>query len=151
MSHSKASPQRLLAAQRRTEAVRLRVAGKTYEFIGETLGISTVRAYQFVTEELQRLGKERAEAAAELTQIELQRLEALHACLWKRAVDDGDLDAIDRLVRIANRRAKLLGLDKPTQQHITGDPAALAALAQQHEQTRQILADPGQTHPRFYR
>jgi hypothetical protein len=41
--------------------------------------------------------------------MELERLEALQLVAWRRA-KDGDLAAIDRLLKIMEQRAKYLGL-----------------------------------------
>lgn len=38
----------------------------------------------------------------------------LLAAIWKEAVEGGDLKAVDRILKIMERRAKLLGLDAPT-------------------------------------
>jgi hypothetical protein len=55
MAHSKNSPRRILAAERRTQALTLRKQGLTYARIAEALGISEPRAHRIVTYELQRL------------------------------------------------------------------------------------------------
>jgi hypothetical protein len=110
MSESRSSPRRFKTAERRTLAVQLRVEGKTFRQIGAAMGFSEQRAHFIVTEELQRLNRERSEAASELQQLESQRLDALHAAVWEKA-QAGDLDAINAVVKLMNRRAKLLGID----------------------------------------
>jgi hypothetical protein len=112
MSESRASARRIKAVQRRTEAVELRVAGLTYREIGERLQCSTAMAHKIVTEELQRLTRERAQAAGTLSQLENERLDRLHTALWPQAAA-GDMDAVNTILRLMNRRAKLLGLDVP--------------------------------------
>jgi hypothetical protein len=138
VAHSQASAQRIEAAQRRTHALQLRVEGKTYEQIGAALNVSTQRAHAIVTEELRRLNQERAEAAAEVTRLECERLDDLHASLWDKAIE-GDLDALDRIIKLMARRARLLGLDviKPAVQ--INVPAA------SQEQTHGIINDPAAT------
>jgi hypothetical protein len=111
VSESKTSPRRILAAERRTKALALRKAGATFADIGRTLGCSEARAHQIITAELQRLNKERAEQAAEVTRLELERLDAMQLSIWQKATD-GDMEAIDRLLKLMARRAALLGLDK---------------------------------------
>lgn len=48
--------------------------------------------------------------AAEVLQLELDRLDALQEAVWVKAID-GDLQAWDRVMRAMERRAKYLGLD----------------------------------------
>jgi hypothetical protein len=112
-SESKASQRRVKAAKRRTEALELRLAGYTYAQIGERLGCSLQRAHRIVTQEFERLTKERTDAAQALVSQELERLERLHRAHWDKALA-GDMEATDRIIKLMNRRAKLLGLDVPT-------------------------------------
>ena len=44
--------------------------------------------------------------------LELARLDVAQRAIWKKVVK-GDLAAIDRLLKIMQRRAKLIGLDAP--------------------------------------
>jgi hypothetical protein len=119
MSESKNSARRIEAAERRTKALELRKAGHTFKAIGQALGCSEQRAHKIVTKELARLNSRRAEQGSEVTRLELERLDALHAALWLRAIK-GDLDAFDRVLRLMQRRAALLGLDAPTKREVAG-------------------------------
>lgn len=103
----------LKALERDMKAVKLRVSGKTYEFIAQLLGYghrgNAVRAIQ------RRLKKMRAECAsdvAELRFLECRRLDVALAAIMRK-VRHGDLQAIDRLLRIQERRAAYEGLDQP--------------------------------------
>jgi hypothetical protein len=111
MSESKTSARRILAAQRRTKALTLRKAGATFQAIGQALGCSEQRAHAIISQELARLNKTRAEEAAAVTRLELERLDALQLGVWQKALD-GDLDCIATVVRLMQRRAALLGLDR---------------------------------------
>jgi hypothetical protein len=119
MPHSKASAVRIRAAERRSEALRLRKGGTTYAQIGRELGVSEQRAHRIVTQELARLNAERAEQAAEVTRLELERLDVLLAGVWAKA-QAGDGPAIDRVLSIMGRRAKLLGIDAPEKRELAG-------------------------------
>jgi hypothetical protein len=119
MPHSKASKTRVQAAKRHVEVLQLRLEGLTFRQIGERLGFSEQRAHQLVTEELARLNAERAEQAAEVTRLELERLDALLAAVWDGA-SRGEVGAIDRVLAIMNRRAKVLGIDAPERRELTG-------------------------------
>lgn len=113
MSQSKASAKKLKAAERRLQAIELRKQGMTYRQIGDVLGCNESRAHQIVTEEMARLNVERAESAALLVRLECERMDALHSTLWPVALA-GDLNAVDRVIKLMARRAKLLGLDAPS-------------------------------------
>jgi len=117
--HSKTSAATIEASERRTEFLNLRIEGKTFAEIGAALGVSPQRAHAVVTEELQKLNAERAEAAAEVTRLELERLDKLLAGVWEQATA-GDGPALDRVLAIMNRRARLLGLDAPRKQELSG-------------------------------
>jgi Sigma-70, region 4 len=109
---SDSSADRLIGAEHRLQALRLRKEGYTYEAIGTRLGISRQRAHQLVTEELAKLRAETPEAAEEVRQLELERLDAMLRILAPK-VKRADLGAIQTVLKIMERRAKLLGLDAP--------------------------------------
>lgn len=89
-------------------ALELRRQGLNYHEIARELKISTNRAYELVQSALTRWMLEPAE---DVRLLELQRLDALLAALWDKAIA-GDLAVVDRVLRIMERRAKLLGLDQ---------------------------------------
>jgi hypothetical protein len=107
---SKTSRFRIARARRGTEALELRLAGHSYAEIGGRMGVSAPRAFKLVSDELARLNGRRAEAAAEVTRVELERLDRLLAAVWPKAVQ-GDLPSMDRVLSIMQRRARLLGID----------------------------------------
>jgi hypothetical protein len=109
---SKTSGQNVKGAENRSKAIALRKEGSTYEEIGKTLSISTQRAHKIVTSELTRIRKETAEETDELRTLELQRLDAMFMVCYRDA-QEGDYPAVDRCLKIMERRAKLLGLDMP--------------------------------------
>jgi predicted DNA-binding protein (UPF0251 family) len=104
------NPIKLKAAERRIKSLRLRQRGLTYAQIGETLGVSSKTAYRDVKKELEKIQKTCAEEAELVREIELRRLDELWSVANVAALN-GDLKAIDRCLRIQERRAKLLGLD----------------------------------------
>ncbi|MEV6313375.1 hypothetical protein AB0M10_32900 [Streptomyces sp. NPDC051840] len=137
-------------AQRDAEAARLRARGHTYQQIADELGwANRGDAHHAVQRALQATVRE---AGDEVRAIELDRLDTLYraalAVLERehytvsngRVVsldgagplpDDGPvLAAIDRLLKIQERRAKLLGLDAPTKAAISITPERAAALEQ---------------------
>lgn len=108
----KTSADRFTATERRAQAVELRMEGKTFDRIGAELGVSRQRAYQLVHGALGKLQRETQDRVEEALALELERLDALQLAIYERATG-GDLRAIDRMLRIMERRAKLLGLDTP--------------------------------------
>jgi len=107
--------QRILKGrEREAAAVKLRMGGATYEEIGASMGITAMAAYKAVKRALARVITKTNEDASELRTLELQRLDKLLLALWGRAVK-GDDAAVDRVLRVMERRAKLRGLDAPVQ------------------------------------
>src|SRR5262245_42018072 len=77
-----ASPVSIERAQRRAQALALRLAGNTFAQIGAALGVSEQRAHKLVTEELKRINERRQTDAEELRRLEEERIDALLAELW---------------------------------------------------------------------
>jgi hypothetical protein len=117
MADSAASAKRIEAAQRRLQALNLRLEGKTYLEIGTAMSVSEQRAWRLVTQELRRLNTRREERAAELVRLQSERLDALLAALWPKALA-GDAVAVARVLALFERQAKLHGLDAPAKKEI---------------------------------
>lgn len=111
MAESGTSSRKVLARLREARAIELRVQGYSYPEIARELGYQTPgAAYRAVVRGLSRVYPE--EEARQLLRLELARLDELLRVLWPKAVE-GDLGAIDRVLRIIERRARLMGLDAP--------------------------------------
>lgn len=96
-------------AERRRKAVEMRKAGCSYDEIARALGFSNSgNAYHTVHKALKATYREPAE---ELRTLELERVDRLMRAIWPRAIK-GDVDAIDRVLKVMARRARLLGLDR---------------------------------------
>lgn len=138
-------------AIRDAEAARLRVRGLTYRQIADELGMAGPgKAHEAV----QRVLKETVqEAADDLRLVELERLDQMYQAALKvletehyavshgkviyleeggpPLADDGPiLAAMDRLLKIQERRAKLLGLDAPTKANVTVSDAITSEIEQ---------------------
>lgn len=128
-------------AKRRTEAIALRMAGESFESIAAKLGYSSrSAACQDITRALEQAVVEQSRSLEAYREEELQRLDALLVEAWavlKRAhvtvshgriikddfdepiLDDGPvLAAIDRILKIQERKAKFLGLDAPQRHEV---------------------------------
>lgn len=108
MTVAKTRPENIDRADRQRAALDLRREGKSYDEIGAALGIAPQSAHRLVSRALEALT---TAPALELQRLEVERLDALQAAVWPAAVA-GDLPAVDRALRIAERRARLLSLDR---------------------------------------
>ena len=92
------------------KALELRKAGASYEQIARQLGYaSTSGAYDAV---MGALKATLSEPTAEVRKIEVERLDRLMLAFWQRAVG-GDAEALTQVLKIMDRRSRLLGLDAP--------------------------------------
>lgn len=101
----------ILAEQRRTKAVELRLAGLDYRTIGDRLNICHTTALRHVRKTLDGLIDDAREQGAQLLALELARLDQLQAAIWEPALN-GDLEAVTAVLKVMNARARLLGLDR---------------------------------------
>lgn len=133
MARGKLSPRRQLKLQRQADAVAMRLRGKSYAEIGRVLGITKQAAHKLVTEALEEMRRQCEEDVEILRQIEVARLEELHDRFAPMADPKGmdDPVAIDMakkaaeiVLKAADRRAKLLGLDAPTKSELSGPNGA---------------------------
>lgn len=160
------SPKAVKSAILRKEALALRLEGHSLLAIGEKLGISLPYAHRVVSKALRDIPNGEAE---ELRTLELTRLDGLqlevmevlrrfhpyvHAGQIVMVKDDTTgnsypladdsliLSSVDRLLKIQERRAKLVGLDKPEKKELTGadgSPIAFTEI-QADERARQTRA-----------
>ena len=103
---------REIAAERRIKALELRKTGLSYRAIGDALGVSHGQAYNDVMRALRQLAKKQDGIAEELRILEDQRLDDMLAPMMTQA-KRGNQGAVDRVLRIMDRRARLWGLDAP--------------------------------------
>jgi hypothetical protein len=106
-----ARTRKLAAAEHKLKVFALRRAGASYAEIAASLGISKTRAHQIVAEELDRLNALLAESVEQHRALELARLDKLLARLDTRTRTS--VPAVFAYVKCLERRAKLLGLDRP--------------------------------------
>ena len=96
-------------------ATDLRLRGLTYERIARQLDCSIEGARQAVLRGMERIRSNTEEMAIELRHQETARLDRISETLTgiaERATDESTaLAVVDRLLRVQERRAKLLGLD----------------------------------------
>lgn len=139
--------QRAQLVERRTKAIEMRTRSVPWQTIADLLGYnSSHAACQDVSRELARRRDQMGLATEQLRTLELEKLDVLEAEVWtvlkrehvtvshgrvitvqnsdgeKVTIPDDEwvLKAVDRLVRIGDRRAKLTGLDVPVKVEHTG-------------------------------
>lgn len=121
--------QRAKTAERRAKAVAMRLAGVDYETIAQRLGYaSRGAAYTDIDRALQARLVEQHQGADVLRQQELARLDRLQAAAWTAAAS-GDLKAIETVLKVVDRRCKLLGLDAPVRHEVVTLDAIDAEIA----------------------
>jgi transposase len=150
-------------AARRAEAIKLRVRGKTIREIAQELGVGVATAHDDVRTAMGEMAKEAEENVAEQRGLELHRLERALEVVEKvltsapMADEGGDelqLKALDRLVKIQDQRAKLLGLYAPEKRELSGtlgvgdaSPAAAAELVRKKFGGHAARPDSGEAPP----
>jgi len=109
------------AAEKRVTVFELHKAGYSQQKIHEETGIGLGTISKYLRQELDILAAQQSDLVEEARNVELQRLDNLQLGIWEDACK-GKLSAIDRVLRIMERRARLLGLDKPQiTEHEVGD------------------------------
>lgn len=89
----------------------------SYPKIAEAMGIGVTTAYDYVMEGMKEQIREPAD---EVLHMELSRIDEMMSGIYQNAVD-GDINAIATVVKLQERRAKYLGIEKPTKTAFT-DP-----------------------------
>lgn len=115
----KQASQDLLIEQRREKVAKLRTAAWSIRDIAAHLKVSIGTVHSDIAAVFERT-MDKADGAIERARaVSLERLDVATKGIWPE-VESGDVDAIDRLVKVEARRSKLLGLDAPTKQELTG-------------------------------
>jgi predicted transcriptional regulator len=103
----------------------MRDAGRSYQSIADELGLAVSTVYNAVGKALEEIVREPAER---VRGQEVKRLDRMIEALWARAQTFASEDAaelqlktIDRVIKIQERRAKMLGLDAPERVEHSGD------------------------------
>lgn len=149
---NKSSPATVRGIENRMKAVELRMLGLSYRKIGAKMDLSEAQAHRLVKSAMEMAIKKTAEDAEVAIAIELDRLDQLFHAHIINALK-GNTAATDRVLKVMERRAKLLGLDAPTKIRATdkdGDdavggvfvvPAPAASVDEWLEQAAQYQAN----------
>ena len=126
-------PDRVRGIEREEQALELRRAGASYREIARSLSISLRTAHSVVQRGIGRHIAAVAEQGEHVLALELDRLDRLLRAVWPQAIQ-GQPQAIDRALRIIERRSAFLGLDAPRKLASTTvegeglDPAGMIAM-----------------------
>lgn len=104
-------------SEKKQKCLELRKCGGSFRSIAEQQGISLGLAHKYIADALSEINELTKQDAEELRELELQRLDTAQLAIAK-LVRQGHLGAVDRWLRISERRSKLLGLDAPIQQQV---------------------------------
>lgn len=109
--------------KRERKALEMRLGGFDTEEIGATVGLSRSAVNRAIDRAMARITKP---AATELRDMAIGRLDAMLKAIWLEVLN-GNLAAIDRALRLEERRAKMEGTDAPLKLDIAGMVAQVAA------------------------
>lgn len=114
-------------AERDLRIFKMRQAGVSPNEIGRRFNISTQSVSAAIKRQLEKMNREALMAYPEVLRMELERLDALQQAIWpltqhrKVRLDDGtevsvepDIKAVQQVLGIMDRRAKLLGMEQQT-------------------------------------
>lgn len=134
-------PMMQLAQKRERDALELRLKGYTYAQISDAMGLSIEGARQAVIRALAEIKTDKAESAQEVREQEAARLDRMLQTLERMAEATDDASTLlaiqDRLLKVQDRRARLLGLDLQRVE-VTGaggGPIAITAI-------QRVIVDP---------
>lgn len=108
----------LKVRNRKLHAIELRKAGWNHTQIAQELRVKQQTVAKWIREELQALREECQESIMEMIEIESLRYDALLKAFWDDAIKHRNFKAADIILRIWERKAKLLGLDAPEKQAV---------------------------------
>jgi hypothetical protein len=100
---------------RRLMVLEGRMGGATFRDLAEQLSVGLATVHNDYTQAIKKWITPLADEARDL---EAARLDRLMFSRWQLALDGND-QALDRVLKIMTRRAKLLGLDEPRKIDIT--------------------------------
>jgi len=89
------------------------LAGASYRHIAKTLGVSPATIAKDFKAIIKGWQEESRDIIGDWVPVEVHRLDVMVNAIWDD-VRGGDLKAMDRMLRVMERRARLLGLDAPT-------------------------------------
>ena len=109
------------------QCLELRLAGAHIDAIGRKVGLHKSNVSRRIKAALAEIPAAEAEA---LRSLENERLDAMQVAIWGK-VRKGDLGAVDRAIRISERRSRLNGLDAPQRVDLGARAVDIEAVARE--------------------
>jgi hypothetical protein len=114
------SPEAMARLERDTKCMELRRAGLQWDAIAKQLGYSSPGhahdRFMVLMKEYPR------EAVDEAREVELHRYDQLQDAIWAQCVNSDEKNqhwAIDRVLKLMDQRARLMGWNKPVRQEVS--------------------------------
>jgi transcriptional regulator with XRE-family HTH domain len=126
---------------RQEQVLQLRIAGLSQVEIARRLGVSQSQISEDLKRAFNALAERCAHEQEHFARLDLARMDAMLEALWP-AVASGDTKACAVALKVLERRARLLGLDKPARQEI--ELSAPSAPDEIRRELEQALAQRGQ-------
>lgn len=117
MQRRKNTRKTIISEEIRNTVIELRKQGMNYADIASEVGIHMDTARSAVNTYMIRLQARTLESADELRRDDYSKLSMMLDAIWDRVLE-GELGAIDRAIKILERRARLMGLDMQQQNAI---------------------------------
>ncbi len=155
---SRTSKRKVISSDRRKEAWALRRMGWSLSQIAEKLEVSKQAVHKMIVAQLEENQAAVSELARVERELQAERLDVLWNNLYAEVINAAkagnavlNLGIIDRLLKIAERRAKLFGLDAPTkttesdadEEERKYNPYESLTLEQRRERIREVFAREG--------
>ena len=138
------SKRNIAARELDASAYKLRLSGQNYTQIGKALGVNRTTAYRAVKRVMDALVKETLEDAEKVRQMELDRLDQMLEVLLPRATRkrNPDMAAVDRVVRLMDRRSRYIGLDAPERSEVSHTVSLATLVADRRRKQTTNQGDP---------
>ncbi len=137
LRHKPTSKEKMRAKERRQKVLDMRLLGASLRRIADKIGVSHETVRNDLQKALEELSETERAKAEHLRGLELQRLDVALNAIGSKVLE-GDLGAIDRWLKISERRARLLGLDAPDASNIHVTGSALTEMS--NDELRRIVA-----------
>lgn len=105
--------------ERRKQVAANLLAGLNYRDMADALGVSLGTISADVRMILGRWQREQVETIDDWVVVQCRQIDRALNAIWSKVLD-GDLAAIDRAVKLMERKSKLLGMDKPEKREHSG-------------------------------
>jgi len=118
--NQKTAPRRLKKAEKQRQAVEYRLMGASFTDIGQKLGMSKTRAFEYVKEALAEITAQTAETAEQYRQMQLLRIDKMLMGLMQ-AASAGSVFDVDRVIKLQQEQRELIPGLALAKKHEHGD------------------------------